>query len=170
MKKKTLDEEGLNNILGSKKSRKISHIGIEGVIIKNEDTRLTSYLYSSGNNKYLRYDYQVKSGRYWYGLFFMSFDQNECHCNIRLRHTKRQFWSSEELTIGAREEKLLEKLKKKDIGKGYNDKTSWFSVNNPIQFCAIPFLEEEVKNWILIFGQQNYSGKEIDAIIKSLAR
>ncbi len=69
MKKKTLDEESLNNIIGSKKSREIFNIGIEGVIIKNEDTKLTSYLYSNGSTKYLRYDYQVRSGRYWYGLF-----------------------------------------------------------------------------------------------------
>jgi hypothetical protein len=170
MKKKTLDEEGLNNIIGSKKSREIFNIGIEGVIIKNEDTKLTSYLYSNGSTKYLRYDYQVRSGRYWYGLFFIRFDRNECHYNVRLKHTKKQFFSSEYQTVGAREEKLLEKLKKKDIGKGYDNKTSWFSANNPVQFCTIPFLEEEVKNWILIFGQQNYSGKEIDTIIKSLAR
>jgi hypothetical protein len=73
-------------------------------------------------------------------------------------------------SIGPREEKILSKLTKKKIAedKGFETTTYSYFTTNPVQFCTIPFLEDEVKNWILTEGQLTYSEKDFKALAKSL--
>jgi hypothetical protein len=146
-------------------------IRAEGLIFQGEGTRLvSSFSYDEYSDQYYNnfyyIKYQVKSGAKYIDLFSIRHNINRSIyrvCLINRSSTNNHF-------IGPKEEKILSKLKKKKVSEnGQYDITAYiYQASNPVQFCTIPFLEDEVKNWILTAGQQTYSEKDFKALAKSL--
>lgn len=149
-------------------------IRAEGLIFQGEGTRLVSnFSYDEYSDQYYNnyYDirYQVKSGTKYIDLFSIRHGLNKSIYRVCLINRKASIDSIGN-SIGPREEKTLSKLKKEKIteNKTYSATAYIYQASNPVQFCTIPFLEDEVKNWILTEGQQTYSEKDFKALAKSL--
>lgn len=145
----------------------IQSMEVEGVIFKGEETRLISnfsYDEEENFNNIYAIKYQIKSTGYYHNLFTIFHKPNKSRYTVYLKYRKSSVFNF----IGEREEKLLAKLKKSDINEEYFEKSFGYCAINPIQFCTIPFLEDEVKDWILTAGQQTYSKKDFKTIAKSL--
>ena len=156
---------------------KITSIGClraEGLIFQGEGTRLVSIFSYDGYedeyyNNYYDIKYQVKSGIKYIDLFSIRHNVNKSIYRVSLINRKASIDSIGN-SIGPREEKTLSKLKKEKIteNKMYVARAYIYLATNPVQFCTIPFLEDEVKNWILTEGQLTYSEKDFKALAKSL--
>jgi hypothetical protein len=143
----------------------------EGLIFQGKRTRLVSILSYEGygdeyHNNYYDIRYQIKSGTKYIDLFSIRHGVNKSIYRVSLLNRV----TSKGNSIGPREEKTLSKLKKEKIteNKTYAATTYIYQATNPVQFCTIPFLEDEVKNWILTEGQLTYSEKDFKAMAKSL--
>ncbi len=162
---------GKSKIAAIGKITLIGCVRAEGLIFQGEGTRLVSIFGYEGygdeyHNNYYDIKYQVKSGTKYIDLFSIRHSANESVYHTRLLNRVTSKGSS----IGPREEKTLSKLKKEKISenKTYAAKAYPYQASNPVQFCTIPFLEDEVKNWILTDGQLIYSEKDFKAMAKSL--
>jgi hypothetical protein len=162
---------GKSKITAIGKITTIRGIKAEGLIFQGEGTRLVSnFSYDEYSDQYYNsfYDirYQVKSGTKYIDLFSIRHNVNKSIYRVSLLNRI----TSKGNSIGPREEKTLSKLKKEKIteNKTYAATAYIYQASNPVQFCTIPFLEDEVKNWILTAGQQTYSEKDFKALAKSL--
>jgi hypothetical protein len=162
---------GKSKITAIGKITTIRGIKAEGLIFQGEGTRLVSnFSYDEYSDQYYNsfYDirYQVKSGTKYIDLFSIRHNVNKSIYRVSLLNRI----TSKGNSIGPREEKTLSKLKKEKIteNKTYAATAYIYQASNPVQFCTIPFLEDEVKNWILTAGQQTYSEKDLKALAKSL--
>jgi hypothetical protein len=72
--------------------------------------------------------------------------------------------------ISLREERLITSLKKQKINAKYFANSYPYYAINPIQFCSIPFLEDEVKDWLMFSAQQTYSHKDFRDLARSIMR
>jgi hypothetical protein len=154
---------GKSKVTAIGKITAIEAIKAEGLIFQGEGTRLISRLYYNKDNYYLSYYsviYQVKSDGRYFDLFSIHYSRGRSTYLIKLKPGKNRVND----VMSIKEEQILTKLKKSDISK----KPSVYQATNPVQFCTIPFLEDEVKNWILTAGQQTYSEKDFKALAKSL--
>ena len=145
-------------------------IRAEGLIFQGEGTRLVSTFFYDDSNQYhntfYEIKYQVKSGNKYIDLFSVRHSPNRSSYRVSLISKL----SSSGNSISQKEERALSKLKKEKIAenKQYDLKAYIYYASNPFQFCTIPFLEDEVKNWILTEGQLTYSEKDFKALAKSL--
>lgn len=153
----------------------LRRINAEGLLFHGEGTRLVSnFVYDEYSdqyyNKIYEIKYQVKSGAKYIDLFLIRHSIKESIYN-RMYYTRLlNKVTSKGNSIGSREEKILSKLSKEKIAKNKNyekEAYTYYAVN-PIQFCTIPFLEDDVKNWILTAGQFTYSEKDFKELAKSL--
>ena len=166
---------GKSKITAIGKITTIRGIKAEGLIFQGEGTRLVSnFSYDEYSDQYYNsfYDirYQVKSGTKYIDLFSIRHGVNKSSYRVCLINRKTSIGNSIGNSIGPREEKTLSRLKKEKISenKTYAATAYIYQATNPVQFCTIPFLEDEVKNWILTEGQQTYSEKDFKALAKSL--
>ena len=162
---------GKSKITAIGKITLIGCVRAEGLIFQGKGTRLVSIFSYEGcgdeyHNNFYDIKYQVKSGTKYIDLFSIRHSVNGSVYHTRLLNRV----TSKGNSIGPREEKNLSKLKKEKISenKKYAATAYTYQASNPVQFCTIPFLEDEVKNWILTEGQQTYSENDFKALAKSL--
>lgn len=161
----------MNPIIG--KISSVNEVDIDGIIFKGEWTRLVSKLNfrseAYGTFYMLRVTYEVKEGRLYHGLFSTTWegkfgtseDKDGKYNSIRLINPKHK-----ELTL-ENEGKILN-LKKSKFNGAYFGKSVSIPISNPIVFCEIPFLEEPVKNWILMAGLQDLTIVDIKKMLKGV--
>lgn len=145
----------------------VSNIDLEGTIFQGDGRRFSFRLYAYGVLRYIDYYYQIRTPAWSNYKTFFSLRYGEGGEN-RHRVYLRQGRSFPD-SVGAREEKILQTMKPHHFFRDW-EKSAPYSLVNPVQLLAVPFLEDEIKNWILTEGQVNYGEGEIISLATSLFR
>jgi hypothetical protein len=156
------------NLLNIKKQN-LEKIKFSGILFQGVNTRLKAdYSFNSSGNSYDNYydiQYQIKVNNIYCELFSARHRVGKNQYTILLL-SKRD--SGEKISL--REEELITSLKKQKINAKYFANSYTYYAINPIQFCSIPFLEDEVKDWLMFSAQQTYSHKDFRDLALSIMR
>ena len=145
----------------------INNVNLEGTLFQGDGRRFAFYLHAFGALRYIDYYYQIQirtpAQPNYITFFSLRYDEGgKNHYRVYLRQGK-----SYPDSVGAREEKILQTMKLQHFARDWG-KSAPYNLVNPVQLLAIPFLEDEVKNWILTEGQVNYGEGEIISLATSL--